>query len=86
MPSEYINDVIKPTVVILSSQYLNNAKILKEYSQEIEQFMKENIPENSLITIGSIKNGELIMYLQDNGYEITKKNKQFLVLNEPMKN
>lgn len=61
------------TVVILSSSDLNNTKILKGYSQKIEDFMKENIPENSLITIGSTKNFELIEYLQNKGYKIIRK-------------
>ncbi len=60
-------------VVILSSEQLNNIQMLEKYSQEIELFMKENIPNNPLITIGVIKNVNLINYFQNNGYEITRK-------------
>lgn len=64
------------TVVILSSAQLNNTKILETYTQEIELFMKENIPENSFITIGVIKNLQLINYLQNHGYVINRKNQR----------
>lgn len=66
----------KTTVVILSSEQLNNTQVLETYAQEIGLFMKENIPENHLITIGVIKNVQLINYLQNNGYEIIRKNQR----------
>ncbi len=64
------------TVVILSSEQLNHTNMLEEYSQEITIFMKENIPKNHLITIGVIKNVQLIKHLQNIGYEITSKNQR----------
>lgn len=63
----------KTTVVILSSEELNDKKKLEEYKSEITLFMDENLPENHLITIGAIKNIKLIEFLQDKGYEINKK-------------
>jgi len=64
----------KKTVVILSSAILNNQDELQEYSCKIKKFLKNNIPKNYLLSIGIIKNRQLINYLHDNGYEINEIN------------
>ena len=60
-------------VVILSSEKLNDLDILEKYYDEIKEFLDTNLPKNSFITIGNIKNGNLINFLKTKGYLINKK-------------
>jgi len=66
----------KINVVILSSAQLNDSEVLKEHSSEIINFLTSHLPSESFITIGVIKNVNLINFLEENGYEISRKNQR----------
>ena len=70
----------KIKAVILSSAKLNDTKILEDKYENIKSFLDLNIPEHVTITIGVIKNVNLISFLQEKGYEINRKNQRVMSL------
>jgi len=70
----------KIKTVILSSAKLNDIKILEDKYKNIKSFLDLNLPEYATITIGVIKNVNLITFLKENGYEITRKNQRVMSL------
>lgn len=60
-------------VVILSSSVFNEEKSLKVYGDDIIDFLNKYMPKYSQITIGNIKNGNLIKLLQNNQFKISVK-------------
>lgn len=57
-------------VTLLSSATINDKKVLDIYGKTILEFLEKNIPNNSKVIIGNLKNGELIKFLKENKIEI----------------
>lgn len=59
--------------LIMSSRFLNENNNLDNYKSKIEEFLADVIPENTVITMGNLKNGPMIKYVNSLGYEVNKK-------------
>jgi hypothetical protein len=60
----------KVIVQVLSSKSLNDVKNLKLYGNEIDTFLKETLPENSIIRIGHFRNEKMAEFLKSLNYEV----------------
>lgn len=60
-------------IVLLSSSYFNNKEVLKQNKSRIITFISSHILEESTITIGNIKNAELINFLKENKFNVEVK-------------
>ncbi len=60
----------KIIVQVLASKTLNGTINLKLYSEEIEAFLKKNIPKNAVIRIGTFKNDKTAEFLKQLNYEV----------------
>ena len=59
--------------LIMSSKFLNENNNLENYKSEIEEFLVDVIPENAVITMGNLKNGPMIKFINSIGYVVNKK-------------
>ena len=57
----------------MSSRFLNENNNLEDYQTEIENFLNKVIPKDAVITMGNLKNGPMIKYINSIGYDINKK-------------
>lgn len=60
-------------IVLLSSSYFNNKEILNQNKSKIITFISSHTLEESIITIGNIKNAELINFLKENKFNVEVK-------------
>ena len=57
----------------MSSRFLNENNNLEDYKNEIENFLDKVIPVDAVITMGNLKNGPMIEFINSIGYVINKK-------------
>lgn len=69
----YTEDITKNKISILCSRDLNEEKTLQKYGLLISNYICSKTDKNSIITIGNLRNGNLIKYLKDNNFRIDIK-------------
>jgi len=57
----------------MSSRFLNENNNIKDHQTEIESFLDKVIPIDAVITMGNLKNGPMIKFINSIGYDINKK-------------
>ena len=57
----------------MSSRFLNENNNLENYKNEIENFLEKVIPMDAVITMGNLKNGPMIQFIDNIGYIVNKK-------------
>ena len=60
-------------ITILASSKVNDIEVLENQKNKIDEFLKEHISDNDIVTIGKMKNINLIKYLECRNYEVTVK-------------